>query len=55
MQAKFSALCFDIVLFRQRKEGDSDPRFNLSNQGLMPVSEVNSNLVWKQVMLKAFY
>lgn len=36
---------------RQRKEGDSDPRFNPSTQGLMPVSEGNSNLMWKQELI----
>ncbi|XP_078174239.1 uncharacterized protein LOC144567920 isoform X2 [Carex rostrata] len=36
---------------RQRKEGDSDPRFNLSTQGLVPVSEGNSNLMWKQELI----
>jgi regulator of replication initiation timing len=36
---------------RQRKEGDSDPRFNLLSQGLIPASEVNSNLMWKQELM----
>ncbi|KAJ4794244.1 transmembrane protein [Rhynchospora pubera] len=36
---------------RHRKEGESDPRINFSSQGLMPVSEVNSNLMWKQELM----
>jgi hypothetical protein len=31
-------------------EGEYDPRFNLSGQGLMPMTEVNNNSsLWKQV------
>ncbi|XP_020097297.1 uncharacterized protein LOC109716331 isoform X2 [Ananas comosus] len=33
---------------RHRKEGEYEPRLNLSGQGLMPVSEINSNILWKQ-------
>ncbi|VAH70576.1 unnamed protein product [Triticum turgidum subsp. durum] len=33
---------------RPRKEGDYDSRLNLSGQGLLPVSEMNSNVSWKQ-------
>jgi hypothetical protein len=36
---------------RHRKEPDYDSRFNLSGQGVLPVpvSELNSNVIWKQV------
>ncbi|KAF7034185.1 hypothetical protein CFC21_045233 [Triticum aestivum] len=33
---------------RPRKEGDYDSRLNLPGQGLLPVSEMNSNVSWKQ-------
>uniref|UniRef100_A0ACD5VF53 Uncharacterized protein n=1 Tax=Avena sativa TaxID=4498 RepID=A0ACD5VF53_AVESA len=33
---------------RPRKEGDYDTRINLAGQGLLPVSEINSNISWKQ-------
>ncbi|KAF0898952.1 hypothetical protein E2562_012650 [Oryza meyeriana var. granulata] len=33
---------------RYRKEGEYDPRLNLSGQGLLPVSEMASNMSWKQ-------
>ncbi|XP_062179926.1 uncharacterized protein LOC133884502 isoform X2 [Phragmites australis] len=36
---------------RNRKEGDYDSRFNLAGQGLLPVSELNSNIIWKQDLL----
>ncbi|XP_072964498.1 uncharacterized protein [Typha angustifolia] len=36
---------------RNMKEGDYNPRFNLSAQGLMPVSEINSNVLWKQDLI----
>jgi hypothetical protein len=36
---------------RPRKEGDYDTRINLAGQGLLPVSEMNSNISWKQVSL----
>jgi hypothetical protein len=37
---------------RHRKEGDYDSRINLAaGQGLMPVSEMNSNISRKQVCL----
>lgn len=32
-------------------DGDYDPRFNLSGQGLMPMAEVNNpRSLWKQVL-----
>ncbi|RCV16175.1 hypothetical protein SEVIR_3G119000v4 [Setaria viridis] len=36
---------------RHRKEPDYDSRFNLSGQGVLPVSELNSNAIWKQDLL----
>ncbi|CAL5096652.1 unnamed protein product [Urochloa decumbens] len=36
---------------RHRKEQDYDSRFNLSGQGALPVSELNSNIIWKQDLL----
>uniref|UniRef100_A0A0E0JD63 Uncharacterized protein n=1 Tax=Oryza punctata TaxID=4537 RepID=A0A0E0JD63_ORYPU len=33
---------------RHRKEGEYDPRLNLAGQGLLPVSEMASNMSWKQ-------
>jgi len=36
---------------RHRKEPDYDSRFNLSGQGALPVSELNSNVMWKQDLL----
>ncbi|KAJ1684828.1 hypothetical protein LUZ63_016218 [Rhynchospora breviuscula] len=36
---------------RHTKEGETDPRINFSSQGLMPVSELNSNLIWKQELM----
>ncbi|GJM94244.1 hypothetical protein PR202_ga10874 [Eleusine coracana subsp. coracana] len=36
---------------RHRKEGDYDSRFNLAGQGLLPVSELNSNITLKQDLL----
>ncbi|PKA56732.1 hypothetical protein AXF42_Ash012862 [Apostasia shenzhenica] len=33
---------------RHRREGEYDPRLSSSSQGLMPVSEINSNVLWKQ-------
>ncbi|XBI60901.1 hypothetical protein VPH35_041773 [Triticum aestivum] len=33
---------------RPRKEADYDSRLNLPGQGLLPVSEMNSNMSWKQ-------
>ncbi|OEL17833.1 hypothetical protein BAE44_0021146, partial [Dichanthelium oligosanthes] len=36
---------------RHRKEPDYDSRFNLSGQGVLPVSELNSNNIWKQDLL----
>ncbi|KAM0927417.1 hypothetical protein ACQ4PT_002863 [Festuca glaucescens] len=33
---------------RHRKEGDYDTRLDLAGQGLLPVSEMNSNVSWKQ-------
>lgn len=39
------------VCLRFPMEGEYDPRFNLSGQGLMPMAEVNnSNSLWKQVL-----
>nr|CAB3464218.1 unnamed protein product [Digitaria exilis] len=36
---------------RNRKEPDYDSRFNMSGQGALPVSELNSNIIWKQDLL----
>ncbi|CAL4902496.1 unnamed protein product [Urochloa decumbens] len=36
---------------RHRKEPDYDSRFNLSGQNALPVSELNSNIIWKQDLL----
>ncbi|CAN6358848.1 unnamed protein product [Urochloa humidicola] len=36
---------------RHRKEPDYDSRFNSSGQGALPVSELNSNIIWKQDLL----
>uniref|UniRef100_A0A0E0BVV2 prolyl oligopeptidase n=1 Tax=Oryza meridionalis TaxID=40149 RepID=A0A0E0BVV2_9ORYZ len=33
---------------RHRKEGEHDPRLNLAGQGLLPASEMASNMSWKQ-------
>lgn len=38
------------VFLRYQMEGEYDPRFNLSGQGLMPMTEVNNpSSLWKQV------
>ncbi|CAL4909920.1 unnamed protein product [Urochloa decumbens] len=36
---------------RHRKEPDYDSRFHLSGQSALPVSELNSNIIWKQDLL----
>ncbi|XP_015693331.1 uncharacterized protein LOC102706005 isoform X2 [Oryza brachyantha] len=36
---------------RHRKEGDYDSKFNLAGQALLPLSETNSNIIWKQDLL----
>ncbi|KAL5202798.1 hypothetical protein ABZP36_013750 [Zizania latifolia] len=36
---------------RHRKEGEYDSKFNLAGQGLLTVSETNSNIIWKQDLL----
>ncbi|KAF0924218.1 hypothetical protein E2562_008515 [Oryza meyeriana var. granulata] len=36
---------------RHRKDGEYDSKFNLAGQGLLPVSETNSNIIWKQDLL----
>ncbi|CAN6336562.1 unnamed protein product [Urochloa humidicola] len=36
---------------RHCKEPDYESRFNLSEQAALPVSEVNSNIIWKQDLL----
>lgn len=38
-----------MFLLRHRREGEYDPRFNSAGHGLMPASEMNSNILWKQV------
>uniref|UniRef100_A0A0D9ZT04 Uncharacterized protein n=1 Tax=Oryza glumipatula TaxID=40148 RepID=A0A0D9ZT04_9ORYZ len=36
---------------RHRKEGEYDPKFNLPGQCLLPASEANSTIMWKQDLL----
>jgi hypothetical protein len=43
-----------MVLNRHRKEGDFDSRFNLAGRGLLPDSELNSNITLKQVFSSAY-
>ncbi|KAL6619880.1 hypothetical protein ACP70R_035019 [Stipagrostis hirtigluma subsp. patula] len=35
----------------RHRKGDYDSRFNLPGQDLLPVSELNSNIIWKQDLL----
>lgn len=39
---------FSTPSSRHRRDGEYDPRFNSVGHGLMPVSEMNSNIFWKQ-------
>ncbi|KAI0491746.1 hypothetical protein KFK09_026006 [Dendrobium nobile] len=36
---------------RHRREGEYEPRLNSAGHGLMPVSEMNSNVLWKQDLI----
>ncbi|KAJ6814149.1 uncharacterized protein M6B38_140130 [Iris pallida] len=36
---------------RHRKEAEYDPRHNLFGQGLMPISETHSHILWKQDLI----
>lgn len=37
------------VCLRFNTQGEYDPRFNFSGQGLMPITELNPRSLWKQV------
>jgi hypothetical protein len=41
----------EALPYRHRKEGEHDPRLNLAGQGLLPASEMASNMSWKQVSI----